>query len=103
MPANNAIAATTRTASTIPYQPPAPAGPTTSTQTAKELAMAELPRLNGIIKALEEGSVAFVGSAPADERRGQLGVEHLDQGLLERPRRHRQPRRSGGVRPRRPG
>lgn len=28
--------------------------------------MAELPRLNGIIKALEEGGVAFVGSAPAD-------------------------------------
>jgi hypothetical protein len=28
--------------------------------------MAELPRLNGIIKALEDGGVAFVGSAPAD-------------------------------------
>ena len=28
--------------------------------------MAELPRLNGIIKALEEGGVAFVGAAPAD-------------------------------------
>jgi hypothetical protein len=28
--------------------------------------MAELPRLNGIIKPLEEGGVAFVGSAPAD-------------------------------------
>jgi len=27
--------------------------------------MAELPRLNGIIKALEEGGVAFVGAAPA--------------------------------------
>jgi len=32
--------------------------------------MAELPRLNGIIKALEEGSVAFVGSAPADGAAG---------------------------------
>ncbi len=28
--------------------------------------MAELPRLNGIIKALEEGHVAFVGAAPTD-------------------------------------
>ena len=32
--------------------------------------MAELPRLNGIIKALEEGGVAFVGSAPADGAAG---------------------------------
>jgi 4-hydroxy-2-oxoheptanedioate aldolase len=32
--------------------------------------MAELPRLNGIIKALEESSVAFVGSAPADGATG---------------------------------
>jgi 4-hydroxy-2-oxoheptanedioate aldolase len=32
--------------------------------------MAELPRLNGIIKALEEGVVAFVGSAPADGAAG---------------------------------
>ena len=30
--------------------------------------MAELPRLNGIIKALEEGGVAFVGSAPPDKK-----------------------------------
>lgn len=28
--------------------------------------MAELPRLNGIIKALEQGQVAFLGSGPAD-------------------------------------
>ena len=33
--------------------------------------MAELPRLNGIIKALEEGHVAFIGSGPAD---GLAGV-----------------------------
>jgi hypothetical protein len=32
--------------------------------------MAELPRLNGIIKALEEGTVAFVGAAPADGAAG---------------------------------
>jgi 4-hydroxy-2-oxoheptanedioate aldolase len=32
--------------------------------------MAELPRLNGIIKALEEGGVAFVGAAPADGAAG---------------------------------
>ena len=32
--------------------------------------MAELPRLNGIIKTLEEGGVAFVGSAPADGAAG---------------------------------
>ena len=32
--------------------------------------MAELPRLNGIIKALEEGQVAFVGSGPADALAG---------------------------------
>ena len=32
--------------------------------------MAELSRLNGIIQALEEGSVAFVGSAPADGAAG---------------------------------
>ena len=32
--------------------------------------MAELPRLNGIIKALEQGGVAFVGSAPADGAAG---------------------------------
>lgn len=32
--------------------------------------MAELPRLNGIIKALEEGQVAFVGSGPADAQAG---------------------------------
>ena len=31
--------------------------------------MAELPRLNGIIKALEEGG-AFVGAAPADGAAG---------------------------------
>jgi 4-hydroxy-2-oxoheptanedioate aldolase len=32
--------------------------------------MAELPRRNGSIKALEEGGVAFVGSAPADGAAG---------------------------------
>ena len=32
--------------------------------------MAELPRLNGIIKALEEGQVAFLGSGPADAQAG---------------------------------
>src|SRR2546425_2594567 len=36
--------------------------------TGKALAMAELPRLNGIIKALEEGDGALVGSAPAGGR-----------------------------------
>lgn len=33
--------------------------------------MAELPRLNGIIKVLEEGQVAFIGSGPSD---GAAGV-----------------------------
>ena len=28
--------------------------------------MAEIPRLNGVIKALEEGKTAFVGFAPVD-------------------------------------
>jgi 4-hydroxy-2-oxoheptanedioate aldolase len=32
--------------------------------------MTELPRLNGIIKALEEGGAAFVGSAPGDGAAG---------------------------------
>lgn len=32
--------------------------------------MADLPRLNGIIKALEAGSVAFIGSGPADGAAG---------------------------------
>src|SRR5262245_13375468 len=36
----------------------------------EEWVMAELPRLNGIIKALEEGDVAFVGAAPADGAAG---------------------------------
>ena len=41
--------------------------------------MAELPRLNGIIKALEEGQVAFVGSGPAD---GQAGTSAPYDGAL---------------------
>ena len=52
-------------------------GPPTGTLTAlylmmssREEMMAELPRLNGIIKALEEGQVAFVGSGPADAQAG---------------------------------
>jgi hypothetical protein len=44
--------------------------------------MAELPRLNGIIKALEEGSVAFVGSAPADGAAGTNGDCSEDTGFL---------------------
>ena len=40
--------------------------------------MAELPRLNGIIKALEQGSVAFVGSAPADGAAGSRFVRVLE-------------------------
>lgn len=40
--------------------------------------MAELPRLNGIIKALEEGQVAFIGSGPAD---GLAGVTAPYDGL----------------------
>jgi hypothetical protein len=43
--------------------------------------MAELPRLNGIIKALEEGGVAFVGSAPAD---GGAGTSALYDGARSR-------------------
>ena len=36
--------------------------------------MAELPRLNGIIRALEEGNVAFVGSGSARDPQAVLGA-----------------------------
>ena len=41
--------------------------------------MSELPRLNGIVKALEDGQVAFVGSGPAD---GQAGTTAPYDGAL---------------------
>jgi 4-hydroxy-2-oxoheptanedioate aldolase len=41
--------------------------------------MPEIPRLNGVIRALEQGKVAFVGFAPADvETASALAGANLD-------------------------
>ena len=51
--------------------------------------MAELPRLNGIIKALEEGSVAFVGAAPTDGAVDRRWLQDATRAPQSAPIRHR--------------
>ena len=46
--------------------------------------MPEIPRLNGVIKALEEGKTAFTTFSPADpESAAALGASALDGVVFE--------------------